>query len=429
MIAGAVAPDIAGDVTMLVIPLTLKFLTPAFIGGSENVKKAEFRLPSLKGVLRYWWRQFQDQTDPQALFEKESRIFGSTKGQSRVHLRQVGPNPTLSLGKTAFNESGDGIRYLLYSCYPLSQNQRGRLQWILPGQSGTFELRLTGTRADNQEVLLALYFAQAFGGLGHRSRRGAGSFQLSTKSSLPPNGLLSSFATLLPMKAEDFIHAYTQQDFPELGTWVSAMHSASPLATAFTNPGYFKRISGAKGQTWGHVLDKIGQCMKNFRSVPEYKCRLRNDFDKEACALHQAGACATPSSGVAYSGPNPLSKAAFGLPILYTFKQRDPVTWKVRTYVDQKTKREKVSMERWRIQVSPAAHERRASPLFISVKEDAQGVPYANLLVLWSQFLPFGEHVKLEKVEKKKISGHRPSLGAVNQPTDTALVSFLNQFP
>ena len=51
------------------------------------------------------------------------RIFGSTKGQSRVILRQIGASPNLSPVGTAFNDSRDGIKYLLYSCYRLSQNK------------------------------------------------------------------------------------------------------------------------------------------------------------------------------------------------------------------------------------------------------------------------------------------------------------------
>ena len=408
----------------MTIPLTLTFLTPAFIGGA-NKTNAEFRLPSLKGVLRYWWRQFQDQGDSQALFDKESRIFGSTKGQSRVHLRQIiGPSPKLSPGDSAFNKPGDGIKYLLYSCYRLSQNQPGRLQWILPGESVTFELRLTGNPAENQEVLLALYLAQTFGGLGYRSRRGAGSFQLAVDPPPVSSAPLAPFAGLLAIKAQDFIAAYTQHAITPY-VWAPLIHAKSPLATAFATPNYFKAVSPSGATTCGDVLDHIGKKMKDYRSVWEYMnppssslSPQQQAFHQEACALHGAGGSAPPSYPSA--APNPISKVASGLPILYRFRSRDAAGIPI-------------GHEQWWVDASPATHERRASPLYISVKQDSQNVPYANLLVLWSAFLSSGEDVALTKKEGVIQNGRRviqaTAIGTVYQPTDHVLTTFLGQFP
>jgi CRISPR-associated protein Cmr1 len=397
---------------MMTIPLTLTFLTPAFIGGADKTGKAEFRLPSLKGVLRYWWRQFQDQNDSQALFDKESRIFGSTKGQSRVILRQIGDSPELSPGNRAFDDEDErnGIKYLLYSCYELSQNQPGRLQWILPGQSVTFEMRLVGTSTDNQEVLLVLYFAQSFGGLGYRSRRGAGSFQLKVDPAPMPTDPLAPFAGLLSTKVQEFIAAYSWHAITPYG-WAPLIHAKSPLATAFAHPNYFKEVSPPGTTTGGDVLDHIGKKMKGYRSVREYQTPPPNTFHQEACALHKAGGTVPPSYPSA--APNPITKAAFGLPIIYRFSSRDAAGIPV-------------GHERWWIEASPVTHERRASPLHISVKQDATNSPYANLLVLWSEFLPSREQVALTKKER----GIPPTaIGTVNQPTDAVVTTFLGQFP
>ena len=38
------------------IRATYRITTPMFCGGAEQ--QAEFRLPSFKGVLRFWWRAY-----------------------------------------------------------------------------------------------------------------------------------------------------------------------------------------------------------------------------------------------------------------------------------------------------------------------------------------------------------------------------------
>ncbi|KAF6509475.1 type III-B CRISPR module RAMP protein Cmr1 [Geobacillus sp. FSL K6-0789] len=68
-------------------PLVL--LTPAAIHGADPREKAEFRLPSLRGVWRYWWRTLQDEPNHEKLLAKEEEWFGGTrktKQQSPVHL-------------------------------------------------------------------------------------------------------------------------------------------------------------------------------------------------------------------------------------------------------------------------------------------------------------------------------------------------------
>jgi CRISPR-associated protein Cmr1 len=75
------------------IELEAKFfiLTPLFMSGSDK-SKAELRVPSIKGALRFWWRALAlgRLGSVGKVRENESRIFGSAGsdfGQARVHLR------------------------------------------------------------------------------------------------------------------------------------------------------------------------------------------------------------------------------------------------------------------------------------------------------------------------------------------------------
>jgi CRISPR type III-B/RAMP module RAMP protein Cmr1 len=92
----------------------LEFLTPAFIGGADPTQKADFTLKPLKSAMRYWWRQFQDIRNRPALFEKESRIFGSTKRCSPISLRLISKDG-ISCLNGAYQPIGSGLSYLFYS--------------------------------------------------------------------------------------------------------------------------------------------------------------------------------------------------------------------------------------------------------------------------------------------------------------------------
>lgn len=397
---------------MLVLPFTLKFVTPAYLGGSDNLKQAEFRLPSLKGVLRYWWRQFQKQDTVEDLFRKEGAIFGSTEGRSRISLRVLNTEQELrdlveSWGVSFDSNSEKGLKYLFYSCEKRGQRQPGRQRRIKAGAEIQMEMRLAGTDRQNREAILALYFAQTFGGLGLRSRRGGGSFLIVPQDApleLPP---------LFAAKANDVINAFQNSErSPSLSEWVSLIESGSPLHQALTQ-GYFREVPEEKGEKPEDLLNRIGIGMKKYRSIWDHDRDPKTPFRQEALALHSGG------SAGSYSDPNPLSKSAFGLPIIYNFKQRNNAGIPIRNAT------EGFQFEDWRIELSPVTNERRASPLFISIHQDAKAIPYANILILWDCFLPDREQVAISKVESIGGTTVKTPLGTVNQPSVSTLTDFL----
>jgi hypothetical protein len=156
--------------------------------------------------------------------------------------------------------------------------------------------------------------------------------------------------------------------------------------------------------------------MKDQRSCFTYDPRNSSPLHRQAAALHAAG-----SSGTTYLGPDPIQKTAFGLPIICNFKRRNSIGRLIR---DSKGR---PIFEDWKITLKPVSHERRASPLFISVKRDRDTKKYyANLLILWGEFLPPGEKIA---VIKKDNAGGTRSLGNIAAPTSAALESFLRSLP
>lgn len=54
----------------------IETVTPMFLAGADG-KTAELRPASLKGLLRYWWRALEAESDLSKLHDKEAEIFGS----------------------------------------------------------------------------------------------------------------------------------------------------------------------------------------------------------------------------------------------------------------------------------------------------------------------------------------------------------------
>jgi len=148
-------------------------------------KTPELRPSEFKGMIRYWWRLLQLESDHKELRKKEAEIFGGTeeKGKSKVRIK-VYPQPK-EFGENlkkdykldwSFNRQKGkhaGIEYLLYST-------------ILRGKEKTyikpdFEFYIEITSNDNdafRNATKALWAAIYLGGFGTRSRRGAGSIEI-----------------------------------------------------------------------------------------------------------------------------------------------------------------------------------------------------------------------------------------------------------
>lgn len=150
--------------------LTLKVVTPLFLGGVSPTQSAELRPPSIKGVMRFWHR-----AAGRASLDSEPSIFGSSSGQLRGQapfLLQV-ESPVLGTNKPP--QWDQRIRYMGYGLFG-SRSDPARA-YIPEGTD--IRLRLIfrpGTRDETREaVLRSIRFMNYFGGLGARSRRGFGS--------------------------------------------------------------------------------------------------------------------------------------------------------------------------------------------------------------------------------------------------------------
>ncbi|MEA1899820.1 MAG: type III-B CRISPR module RAMP protein Cmr1, partial [Thermodesulfobacteriota bacterium] len=375
---------------MKLMEIKVTFLTPAFLYGADQ-SKPEFRIPSLIGQMRYWWRMTQDWSDIENLREKEGEVFGLVAGNKArakpffIHLKDKSgftipqPEPVLQrddkqatdrLGNLLFQfpSKKQGISYFFYPF----MRRPGRFHWLPDGLQVSLGIDFSKPATDDtiRQVFLSLFLLARFGGLGSRSRRGAGGIEIEGNElfDLTENDLLSYIIASSDKKTLPG-HAY-----------FSLIDSKSPIFRALSNSALRFKQFKPEASTWQEALDPIGCIMQRFRTKQRLLAGNTSgvdpDFVQEARDLHQY--YENPST----DPPSALSKDAFGLPRVINFTSCRPAAWNALTISPYKKEGKEIK------------EMRRASPLHITVNRDDNQY-YCTLLVLWDlsdnlSFLPDG---------------------------------------
>lgn len=139
-----------------------EIVTPMFLGGADT-RKAELRVPPIKGALRFWWRALNPQ-NINDLKKKESAIFGDAGDE---------------YGKSKLKIGICGKAISLDSYPPLPHHNTKPKNFNVPCiKEGSFKISVFGT--ENEHPIFRLF--SFLGGLGKRSRRGFGSFKITNPS-------------------------------------------------------------------------------------------------------------------------------------------------------------------------------------------------------------------------------------------------------
>lgn len=364
------------------IEVSYKVVTPMFCGGARPTV-AELRLPSFKGVLRWWWRAFAWPRSGGALSKvaaAEDELFGSARrGQGRVIMRLVTPIAPTTIKKDEVLKVdgkvvGEGARYLGYGVMEaFARKAKENRPAVEAGQltrtclRAPFDIKLElrvrdldeATRASLVDALKAVGL---LGGIGAKSRKGYGSLVLASMAlngkpcwSLPtsPNDLQSAIQGLIGSARNATDH-----------------HGGLPPYTALSSR---TRVVLAPGN--GQIqpltlLDRVGREMMRFRSWGHNGKVLGTDSERNF--KHDHDLMKKPS-GQRSAHPR---RIVFGLPHNYG---RQP---------DQ--------------QVGPADDhlDRRASPLLIHIHE-CGNTPVAVLSMLPAEFLPGGDEALVDVGGKK----------------------------
>lgn len=139
--------------------LDCEIVTPMFLAGSFT-NEPELRPPSLKGIMRYWWRAVNGNLPLKDLKEKESNIFGASNEQ---------------IGKSKFNIRIQSEKLDVDKYKPIP-HKNFRFEGFNPGQKISITLTSYHEVSKLEDILK---LSLILGGLGRRTRRGFGSLKYS----------------------------------------------------------------------------------------------------------------------------------------------------------------------------------------------------------------------------------------------------------
>ncbi len=353
---------------MQTISATYRVTTPMFLGGAEH--QAELRLPSFKGVLRFWWRALAWGPLAQNLPEirkAEADLFGSADaGQSRLLMRW-----RVFAGQRPFRERlSPGLTYLagMGLCRPNGELNRDALA---PGIRFTVEMALRKTLERKQSELLrrALIAIGLIGGLGARTRRGYGSLTLEKLEGLGEPWSRPISLSEVERQLRLLLSSNTPASSPE------------PAFTAFCPSTRIVVIQAPEIEASVQLLERFGNELLRYRSYGRAvrSASRENTLGEKA----ENGFAADHDTMRDYlsSGHQPATapeRAVFGLPHNYFFGSSSQGR-------DLQVKAD----------VTPVSHERRASPLFFHVLDCEKERPVAVAAFLPARFLPDGERMRV----------------------------------
>ncbi|WP_035571253.1 type III-B CRISPR module RAMP protein Cmr1 [Halonatronum saccharophilum] len=166
---------------MLKVKLKCKLLTPLVMHGADN--KLELRATSIKGLLRFWWRAencFRYESI-EKMREAEVEIFGGSykdeegneiHRKSKIKIQIINKNLNKKLASKDSWKEYQGIQYLLYSFRVYKDTKK---YYDIDSE---FDVVISTKESISllQDVLKSFKNLMFFGGLGSRSRKGAGNF-------------------------------------------------------------------------------------------------------------------------------------------------------------------------------------------------------------------------------------------------------------
>lgn len=345
----------------MTIDAAYRVVTPLFSAGADPLDP-ELRAPSVKGVLRYWWRALAWSRcggDLDAVRRQEDRLFGSAAGgRSRVSMHLISSKldekrarvgDVLKAPGTG-GTIGEGARYLGYGVMEAFASRKkntreGQLTRACLRAPFDFVVRMRGrdlTEADVASLRDALIALGTLGGLGARSRKGYGSTVL---RSIRVDGVDRWDAPQSVGALRGVIAGLPCDD-----------KRALPEFTALSSRTRHVLVSSRKKEPLD-LLDLVGREQVRFRSWGHNGKVLGGPSERRFQGDHDLMKSVRPEK-------HP-DRIAFGLPHNYGKKPRE--------------------------QVGPHDRnlDRRASPLFIHLHV-CGGVPVAVLSFLPARFLPEG---------------------------------------
>jgi len=261
---------------MKTIKFELETITPMFLSGADG-KNAELRPPSIKGLMRFWWRAVRGLEDIEQLREEESEIFGGGGDKAKKSSFSIKiPYNNIEPNRTKFPDNPEHkvevkikgnirkINILEYLAYGTLEWDRRRKQNIFIRDYFDVNKNLDVVVLFRNEeiiddVLKSFYFLSAFGGLGSRSRNGFGNFNVLNRESFIEIGK-EYVDNIVPTK--EMLKLFIKSN-------------SVPSYSAFSNGMRLFKTKN-KFDTWDKALAEIGIIYKECRE----KLEPHHKYDK-----------------------------------------------------------------------------------------------------------------------------------------------------
>lgn len=391
---------------MQTIELTLQFNTPVFArGGSDGF---EITPQSIKGIMRFWYRALLpnvidihrcgEDTKPYCGMKRaEELLFGSTTQRSLFDVEVETRGMKQDYGTWVINPKGKPVftpkesataSGANYAAYGMSPSKKGEMirKYLTPGSQAilTFVFRKKSLTEEMRDFFLHLWgVISMFGGIGAKSRKGYGSFDIIT---VKVNGEVYDYSlvrTLFPKDLQDVLDIVSTSMSDLLGqldTNNAILFSPQPIPTvpAFpvlcNNCWFFRKK--VENSDWKAVLEKVfwgkGIMGKRsyegifnvYRTVKIKRLRLKNGVDRDGVRVVREIIYRLPPR---FQHDNwEVATTIFGLPLLYqNIGSTDDTTGPHTGEVNNPT-------------------GRKASPLFVSIHKKNNN-SFAFLLLIPSQ--------------------------------------------
>lgn len=307
---------------------TIKVITPIFGGGVETGRNdpiTPFRVPAIRGHLRFWWRATSGVRAAKTIAELrqlEGELWGTTRDadgkprESRVSLEvdQPAGNGTPWNHPTHISET---LSYV----FGMLTGDNAVVECV--SYSQPFRLTVTCPESLAGQVRVALWAWTNFGGLGARTRRGCGAL-VCTRVEPDLGGQYPLFSPK-SAKTEDLKEWYSGWAQLFAGTIDASLAKVPALAES---------LLVFPSQAPGSAMDAWKQAIKVFRefrqgaNVGRDPAGSGNNFPGQSrWPEPDAVQRLIPSPGWTWGHPirtahDGFPKAAFGLPIQFTFKER-----------------------------------------------------------------------------------------------------------
>lgn len=156
------------------LELEVENITPLFIAGADqlNIENEGLRSQSLRGLMRWWFRAIMGSfiAQPSELLKMEGEVFGSTDKKSCIKVI------TSTRTKPSFINIKRDLVYLWFSLN-MQKREGTRRYWY--NARSRFSIKLSACSKKSFKLAAGSLWSLIYlGGIGSRSRRGAGNLRV-----------------------------------------------------------------------------------------------------------------------------------------------------------------------------------------------------------------------------------------------------------